>query len=95
MEGTAVLVDDGTAADSLGCGVLVNNAAISGNIAVVYRGTCEFGVKALNAQNAGAIGGQTFYVDNIQIIPVPEPGMAALMGLGLSAAIAFRRRTNG
>lgn len=44
------------------------------------------------AHNAGAIGGQTFYVDNIQIVTVPEPGMAALMGLGLSVLVGFRRR---
>ncbi len=54
--GQVVLVDDGTAADSLGCGTLVNAGAIAGNIALVYRGTCQFGTKALNAQNAGAIG---------------------------------------
>lgn len=41
-------------------------------------------------------GTQTFAVDNLVVTqPVPEPGMAALMGLGLSAAIAFRRRANG
>lgn len=51
-----VLVSDGTAADSLGCIALVNGVDVSGKIAVVYRGTCEFGNKALNAQNAGAIG---------------------------------------
>ena len=54
--GELVLVSDGTAADSLGCNALVNAAEVSGKIAVVYRGTCEFGIKALNAQNAGAIG---------------------------------------
>lgn len=50
-----VLVDDGTAADSLGCNNLVNAAALSGKIAFVYRGSCEFGTKALRAQQAGAI----------------------------------------
>ena len=50
-----VLVDDGTAEDSLGCNALVNGAQIAGNIAVVYRGSCEFGVKAQNAENAGAV----------------------------------------
>lgn len=55
INGKLVLVDDGSAADSLGCGTLVNGAQITGNIAVVYRGSCEFGMKALNAQNAGAI----------------------------------------
>ena len=54
--GELVLVDDGTAGDSLGCNALINGAQISGKIAVVYRGSCEFGIKALNAQNAGAIG---------------------------------------
>ncbi len=51
----ACIVDDGTAADSLGCNPLVNGSQIAGKIAVVYRGSCEFGVKALNAQNAGAV----------------------------------------
>ncbi|NDK56975.1 T9SS-dependent M36 family metallopeptidase [Pontibacter fetidus] len=36
------------------CGALNNADAIAGNIAVLYRGGCEFGVKVLNAQNAGA-----------------------------------------
>lgn len=54
--GNLVIVDDGTAADSLGCNTLTNAAAVNGNIAVVYRGDCQFGTKALNAQNAGAIG---------------------------------------
>jgi hypothetical protein len=49
-------VNDGSAGDSLGCNALTNAAAVSGKIAVVYRGSCEFGIKALNAQNAGAIG---------------------------------------
>ncbi|MCB0765530.1 MAG: hypothetical protein KDB84_12530 [Flavobacteriales bacterium] len=55
VQAMAALVDDGTAPDSLGCGALVNAADLAGKIAVVYRGTCGFGVKALNAQNAGAI----------------------------------------
>jgi extracellular elastinolytic metalloproteinase len=38
-----------------GCGAYVNAAAISGNIAVVYRGTCGFADKVQNAQKAGAI----------------------------------------
>jgi hypothetical protein len=43
------------AIDSLGCVALTNGAAIAGKIAVIYRGGCEFGLKALNAQNEGAI----------------------------------------
>ena len=39
-----------------GCGTLVNGAAVSGKIALIYRNTCNFSTKALNAQNAGAVG---------------------------------------
>ncbi len=56
VTGMLAIVDDGTAGDSLGCNALVNGGSISGKIAVIYRGSCSFGIKALNAQNAGAIG---------------------------------------
>ena len=58
---TLMLVEDGTpgvnpqGVDSTheGCSSLIND--LTGKIAVIYRNTCEFGVKALNAQNAGAV----------------------------------------
>lgn len=68
VTGTCALVDDGTAGDSLGCNALVNGAAITGKIAVVYRGDCEFGAKALNAQTAGAIG--VIVVNNVSGAPI-------------------------
>ena len=46
-------VDDGTINGHLGCEDLTND--LFGKIALVSRGTCEFGLKSLNAQNAGAI----------------------------------------
>ena len=55
--GTLAVVRDGTeAADSAGCEVLVNPDEIAGKIAVVYRGDCNFDLKAANAEAAGAIG---------------------------------------
>lgn len=48
-------VNDGSAEPSLGCESLVNVEEIAGKIALIDRGDCEFGVKALNAENAGAI----------------------------------------
>ncbi len=54
--GNLVLVDDGTANATLGCNTLINASAISGNIAVIERGTCFFVDKVKNAQNAGAVG---------------------------------------
>lgn len=53
--GNLVLVNDGGANPDEGCGTLTNAAAVSGNIAVAVRGTCDFSAKAINAQNAGAI----------------------------------------
>ena len=40
--------------DSLSCDPLTVD--LTGKIAVLYRGDCEFGLKSLNAYNAGAIG---------------------------------------
>jgi Zn-dependent metalloprotease len=39
-----------------GCTPLTNAAAVSGKIALIDRGSCEFSLKVLNAQQAGAIG---------------------------------------
>lgn len=77
VTGSVVLVDDGTVADSLGCqefipGLLFNALDIAGNIAAVYRGDCEFGEKALLAQNSGAIA-----VIIINNVPGGTEGMAA------------------
>lgn len=53
---TIVLVADAASTpSSLGCGSLVNTAAISGKIALVRRGNCTFLEKIQLAQDAGAI----------------------------------------
>ncbi len=39
-----------------GCGEIINTDEVDGKIVLIDRGLCEFGTKALNAQNAGAIG---------------------------------------
>lgn len=41
--------------DNEACDLATNGAALTGKIAILYRGNCEFGVKAYNAQQAGAI----------------------------------------
>jgi len=50
---TLAFVNDGTAGDSLACANSVG-PEVDGKIAVLYRGGCEFGLKAENAQNSGA-----------------------------------------
>ncbi len=52
--GQVALANDGSAAPTLACNALTNNVA--GKIVLADRGTCNFSAKALNAQNAGAIG---------------------------------------
>ena len=72
LTGTVVLSNDGVGATTDACEPLVGFPA--GSIAVVDRGTCEFGLKALNAQNAGATG---------VIVANNAPGIPGTMGAGL------------
>ena len=72
VTGTVVLSNDGVGTATDGCEPLVGFPA--GSIAVVDRGTCEFGLKALNAQNAGAVG---------VIVANNAPGIPGTMGAGL------------
>ena len=70
----AEFADDGTGAtSSQACNALVND--LTDKIALIDRGTCEFGTKCLNAENAGAIAAIVF--NN-------EPGGGAIsMGAGV------------
>jgi hypothetical protein len=62
VQGDLMIVDDGSTGTNAqgnpisaeGCNPLIND--LTGKIAVIYRNTCEFGAKALNAELAGAIG---------------------------------------
>ena len=64
VQDTLAIVNDGTPGTNSqgnpiaaeGCSPLINGVDVTGKIAVIYRNTCEFGAKALNAQNAGAVG---------------------------------------
>ncbi|WP_299121911.1 T9SS-dependent M36 family metallopeptidase [uncultured Winogradskyella sp.] len=55
------------------CEAITNPGPLNGNIAVLRRGTCEFGVKVLAVENAGAIA--AIVVNN-------EPGDPIVMGPG-------------
>ena len=82
VQDTLMMTDDGSPGlnaqgnpiSAEGCNPLINN--LTGKIAVIYRNTCEFGAKALNAQNAGAVA---------VLIINREPGTIA-MGAGASGA---------
>jgi hypothetical protein len=55
VTGKLVVATTATGVGQEGCSSFTNAADIAGNIAVVYRGTCGFAVKAEFAQAAGAI----------------------------------------
>ncbi|WP_449495007.1 PA domain-containing protein [Brumimicrobium salinarum] len=70
--GELILVDDGTANSNEGCAPLINALDINGNIAVVYRGSCNFTDKVLNAQNAGALA--VIVINNVSTAPIEMGG---------------------
>jgi hypothetical protein len=77
LSGSIVYVNDGVAAPGGGtvrdgCESLVGFPA--GSIALIDRGFCEFGLKALNAQQAGAVG---------VIVANNAPGTPGQMGAGV------------
>lgn len=52
--GDVAIANDASNSPNLACGAIVSDVA--GKIAMIDRGSCEFGRKALNAQQAGAVG---------------------------------------
>lgn len=75
VSGALALVVDGVAPTSDGCDAIARGA-LSGKIAIVDRGTCDFSVKVLNAQKAGAVG--VVIVNNVDGSAFsPGPGASA------------------
>lgn len=70
VSGEVALVDDGSAAPTLGCEPLVGFPA--GAVALVDRGECRFTVKVSNAQQAGAVG--VIVANNVPGAPVTMGG---------------------
>lgn len=50
-----VFVEDANPNPTEGCDELINGGDVAGKIALIDRGSCEFGQKCLNAENAGAV----------------------------------------
>ena len=50
-----VFVEDAIGVTTDGCDPLVNELALNGKIAMIDKGTCQYGTKVLAAENAGAI----------------------------------------
>jgi len=81
----------------------VNTAAVAGKIALIDRGTCSFSLKALNAQNAGAIGviianniagaAPALPYDGTAGVTIPVFSITLNDGNTLKSALAYRSRT--
>jgi hypothetical protein len=78
-DGSVGLNAQGNPVSAAACNPVINN--LNGKIAVIYRGDgttnttsggCEFGLKALNAQNAGAIG--VIIINREPGVITPGPG---------------------
>ena len=92
VEGELVLVDDeddtlpdgepGTTMD--GCETIQNDADVSGNIAFIERGGCEFVTKIANAEDAGALA---VVVYNIAGDPIVMTRMDSLTSVGIPAVM--------
>ena len=54
LTGDVMLANDGVGTPSDGCEAITND--LTGKIALIDRGSCNFTTKAINAQDAGAIG---------------------------------------
>lgn len=67
-----------------GCSAFSNADAVSGNIALIDRGTCTFVEKARNAQTAGAVG--VIIIDNRRETCLP-PGLGNSNGDGTDITI--------
>lgn len=71
------LAFDATAADSLVCEPIANAAEVNGKVALIYRGTCDYSLKAKYCQDAGAVA--ALIINNV-------PGAPAAMGAGAVGA---------
>jgi hypothetical protein len=94
---SVVLANDGTGTTSDACEALTNGAAVSGNIALVDRGTCNFTVKVKNAQNVGAVGvivannastGLPGMGGSDPTITIPSLGITQALGTSIKANLA-------
>jgi subtilisin family serine protease len=96
IEGTLILVDDGDdtlpsgspGISSDGCQPLINDADISGNIALMQRSGCLFTDMVKNAEDAGAIAVLVYNIAGDPIVMFGESGLVDIPALMIGQADA-------
>jgi Zn-dependent metalloprotease len=73
-----------------GCTALTNGAAVSGKIAVINRGSCDFSLKVYNAQQAGAVA---VIIANNAATGLPGMGAGANAALVTIPSIGVQQST--
>jgi subtilisin family serine protease len=80
IEGQLILVDDDDTATDDGttgttfdaCQPLLNSSEVSGHVAFIQRGGCDFDIKVTNAENAGAIAAVVFNLSGDPIVMIGD-----------------------
>lgn len=85
-DNTTTLADGGTGTTADGCEALSNGAEIDGKIAFVERGGCEFDIKVVNAENAGAIAVLVYNVAGDPIVMNGSPDLVGIPALMIGQA---------
>ncbi len=86
VEGSLVLANDDTGTTSDACEELVNADEISGKIAFVQRGNCEFQIKIANAEDAGAIAVVVYNIAGDPIVMTGDEGSADIPAVMIGQA---------
>lgn len=94
LEGQLILVDDGddTAPDGTSgtaidaCQALTNSSELTGNIAFIQRGGCDFDVKVQNADDAGAIAAIVINLSGDPIVMIGQAGTSDIPALMIGSA---------
>jgi len=94
IEAELVLVDDeddtlpdgssGTTMD--GCQAITNTTRMSGNIAFIERGGCDFDEKIANAEDAGAIAAVVFNIAGDPIVMTGDSGLSDIPAVMIGGA---------
>jgi len=86
LEGSLVLADDATNTASDACEELINGNDVSGKIAFVQRGNCEFEIKIANAEDAGAVAVVVYNIAGDPIVMTGDEGSAGIPAVMIGQA---------